>query len=378
MRFAARRSLMVIAGFFRTRTEVLPAIIFPFNSFRHYGRPYLRIKLKLVRWTYPSDLNPVGIPPVWRVRVVIDSAAVESEQIALRMLSWANKLSPFLWCTMRTPHQPLVNPSSWPPIDEKATDTTVPVRDSTVDDRIRDKPTNAISTQPERNSAAEVLAGQAGIPVHPPTRWTMTTIDQRHDVCVVNPAQSKRPASSRTPSGKRLDPVPAPRRASASLRLRLKPARRALGHVQGAWWPRSTVLTDELPTLLSALSRRYGRIASFGYHGPEWSGTTEHIEHQGGLVPTMATLENPHVVSLTVSEGGRLDLLVVPPYTNAEDAYQMITTAAAVANIATPTELLTEYVRKPGKCRDAQLAIQRWECEGGAQPADDVDTHRPR
>ena len=48
--------------------------------------------------------------------------------------------------------------------------------------------------------------------------------------------------------------------AIRGLRWRLKPAHRCSGSVHGAWWPRSTHLTAELPALLAALSPRLGRI----------------------------------------------------------------------------------------------------------------------
>src|SRR4029077_9694187 len=50
------------------------------------------------------------------------------------------------------------------------------------------------------------------------------------------------------------------RPAIGTLRMRLKPAHRSCGFVQGAWWPRSPELTSELPSLLAALSLRVGSI----------------------------------------------------------------------------------------------------------------------
>lgn len=47
--------------------------------------------------------------------------------------------------------------------------------------------------------------------------------------------------------------------AVADLRLRLNPAHRPCGSVQGAWWPRSHQLTAELSLLLDAVSPRLGR-----------------------------------------------------------------------------------------------------------------------
>src|SRR3954468_13068266 len=61
------------------------------------------------------------------------------------------------------------------------------------------------------------------------------------------------------------------RPAIGTLRLQLKPAHRSCGFVQGAWWPRSTELTGELPALLAALSLRVGSIDSVLYHESGWS-----------------------------------------------------------------------------------------------------------
>ena len=54
------------------------------------------------------------------------------------------------------------------------------------------------------------------------------------------------------------------RPAIGTLRLRLKPAHQTCGFVQGAWWPRSTLLAAELPSLLAALSLRFGTIDRVG------------------------------------------------------------------------------------------------------------------
>ncbi|WP_231983952.1 DUF5994 family protein [Mycobacterium sp. 852013-51886_SCH5428379] len=153
----------------------------------------------------------------------------------------------------------------------------------------------------------------------------------------------------------------------ATLRLRLKPGHRVCGHVQGGWWPRSEMLVGELPPLLDALARRYGRIASVSVHPHEWSAVPAHMElPEIGRVPVDATAETPHIITLTGPRMGRLDLLVVPPYTDAEEAYRIVTAAATATNVATPEELLGEHYRGEPAMFDAQLALSRWECEGGA------------
>ena len=52
------------------------------------------------------------------------------------------------------------------------------------------------------------------------------------------------------------------RSAIGYLRLRLKPAHRSCGFVQGAWWPRTDQLFTELPPLLAALAPRVGSVTT--------------------------------------------------------------------------------------------------------------------
>ena len=54
-------------------------------------------------------------------------------------------------------------------------------------------------------------------------------------------------------------------------RLRLKPKAPRTGYVDGAWWPWSDDLTNELPDLLAVLSVRLGRIERVMYNLGEWA-----------------------------------------------------------------------------------------------------------
>ena len=130
------------------------------------------------------------------------------------------------------------------------------------------------------------------------------------------------------------------RPAIGTLRMRLKPAHRSCGFVQGAWWPRSTELTSELPSLLAALSLRVGSIDSVLYHESDWSPAPLSIKHQGDQVIASAHQEWPNVVSVFGPRFGRLDLLVVPPYTEPTHAYTVVMTAASVNDASTPDQLL--------------------------------------
>lgn len=152
-----------------------------------------------------------------------------------------------------------------------------------------------------------------------------------------------------------------------SLRLRLKPAHRTCGFVQGAWWPQSSELGSELPSLLAALSLRVGSIDSVLYRESDWSPAPLSIKHQGEKVILSAHQEWPNVVSLFGPRLGRLDLLVVPPYTQPTDAYNTMTTAASVNDASTPDQLLG-ITRRGDNRLLSPIALQRWESDGGAQP----------
>jgi hypothetical protein len=100
--------------------------------------------------------------------------------------------------------------------------------------------------------------------------------------------------------------------AIRTLRMRLKPAHRSCGYVQGAWWPRSTELTAELPSLLTALSLRFGPIDGVLYHESDWSPAPLSITHDSREVDLEASQESRNVISLFGKQFGRLVLLVGP------------------------------------------------------------------
>jgi len=165
--------------------------------------------------------------------------------------------------------------------------------------------------------------------------------------------------------------APPRRSALGTLRMRLKPAHRSCGFVQGAWWPRSTELGSEIPSLLAALSLRFGSIDSVLYHENDWSPAPLSIKHQGDQVIVSAHQEWPNVISLFGPRFGRLDLLVVPPYTEPTHAYNVVTTAASVNDASTPDQLLGITRRAEDRLL-SPIAIERWEADGGALP------HTPR
>ncbi len=163
-----------------------------------------------------------------------------------------------------------------------------------------------------------------------------------------------------------VDIARAHRPTMSTLRLRLKPAHRSCGYVQGAWWPRSTRLAAELLPLLEALSLRFGVIDRVRYHQTGWSPTPPSIKHQDDDVILDATAESSNVITLFGKQFGKLALLVIPPYTDATDAHTAMTTAASVGDASTPGQLLALSQRSAKDYHHALIALHRWESEGGA------------
>jgi hypothetical protein len=79
----------------------------------------------------------------------------------------------------------------------------------------------------------------------------------------------------------------------------------------------------------------------------------------------LAITEN--VADASARRPGRLDLLVVPPYTEPAHAYNVVTTAASVDDASTPDQLLG-ITRRPDDRLLSPIALERWESDGGALP----------
>jgi hypothetical protein len=66
--------------------------------------------------------------------------------------------------------------------------------------------------------------------------------------------------------------------ACSGVRLELKRNIPDLAWVDGAWWPRTTDLTAELPPLLTALFDRVGTAAMVGYQLNAWNFAEPHLD----------------------------------------------------------------------------------------------------
>jgi hypothetical protein len=186
-------------------------------------------------------------------------------------------------------------------------------------------------------------------------------------------------ADSRTPKG-------TPRRAAgdaARVRLALidPPAERTT--LDGAWWPRTVSLGDELPGLVQELHRRGIRVTRVAYNPDSWEAAPRRLAADGRTIRLgWFRSIDPQLLDLTGdSQRGRLDLLVVPPDTPADVVEQAFTAATDRSNRATPTVLLAalhqagppaprprpavDRVAVGKAARAGAEATEVWDSEGG-------------
>ncbi|OJG04344.1 hypothetical protein BG618_04227 [Pseudonocardia autotrophica] len=135
-------------------------------------------------------------------------------------------------------------------------------------------------------------------------------------------------SDSRTPSPTR--PAAPPRPSAARVALKEDP--RPVGEVDGAWWPRSRVLVDELRELGAGVGDRLGPVTRVGYSLRTWSSVPRRTTTDGHLIRLGGFASTPPDVVDVFGVHGRLCLLVVPPETSDADARRCLDRASAAGN----------------------------------------------
>jgi hypothetical protein len=135
--------------------------------------------------------------------------------------------------------------------------------------------------------------------------------------------------------------------------------------VQGAWWPRTDQLLTELPSLLTALTRRLGQIDHVIFDEMYWMTPSLRMEFMGRSILLEGSAQSSTNTLTVIGEGfGKRVLLVVPPYTKPTRAYTAVMTASNPDDVSSPDELLGIGPREAEDRRLAVLAHQRWQSEG--------------
>jgi hypothetical protein len=131
---------------------------------------------------------------------------------------------------------------------------------------------------------------------------------------------------------------PSPRAVSfraSTARLALKPVSPSPRQVEldGAWWPRSRDLSDELPALADVLDPLWGRITRIAVNPRYWPVIPQRVFVNGHVVKVgwFTTELDPHKILLLSGTSGPWDLLVIPPEVSAPSAARLMTAASASA-----------------------------------------------
>ena len=154
-------------------------------------------------------------------------------------------------------------------------------------------------------------------------------------------------------------------------RLRLTGSRARAEHIDGAWWPGSKRLADELPELLAAVHDRLGPVVMVGYRRDGWTTTPPQVQVGGGRTVELLgfTSDEPPTVILIGEDGHHLTLQVVNPDTNERQAEQALEGSSTARSVADVARKLALHDGRNDAERDAE--ILRW-CEGAASQFDDA------
>ncbi|MDX8032075.1 DUF5994 family protein [Lentzea sp. BCCO 10_0856] len=127
-------------------------------------------------------------------------------------------------------------------------------------------------------------------------------------------------------------------RRDHALRLQMKPAGAARGHVAGGWWPWSDDPAAEFPALITALRAWVGPVNRVSYHLGTWGPVARKAPVGGRMVRFEGFHSiDPHNVVVIGADYRRVSLLVVPPGIPAGAARAALRSAAdrdSTANIA--------------------------------------------
>ena len=126
------------------------------------------------------------------------------------------------------------------------------------------------------------------------------------------------------------------------LRLALIEPRSPRTSLDGAWWPHTFDLSEELPALITELHTRGIRATRVAYNPASWDPAPRRLDADGRVVRLgwFRGLD-PHLLNLSGDLArGRVDLLVVPPGTSQSAAAAAFTSATGSDNRRTATEVL--------------------------------------
>ena len=154
------------------------------------------------------------------------------------------------------------------------------------------------------------------------------------------------------------------------LRLRLR-ANLGSGFVDGGWWPRSGDLSVELPPLLMAMWSAGHQVYRVTYDVASWDRSSRRMTVAGRRVKVDGYRSDTGTLSLVDLSGWkRIDLVVIPPVTDAQVAHRALALAGLDGDLHRAPEILHRAASKrPTRLsRDGCLEPPPgadWETDGG-------------
>jgi hypothetical protein len=138
-----------------------------------------------------------------------------------------------------------------------------------------------------------------------------------------------------------LFPSPATHLSEQPVRLVLTADPVTSDRLDGAWWPYSSDVTVELPSLLKAISERFGRMRAVMLNPHTWASSTQWVSW-GTRRARIGWYrhQDPNIAILLCENGNRIDLLVIPINTEPDSARAMIDLASSSGNMLTASDTL--------------------------------------
>jgi hypothetical protein len=102
----------------------------------------------------------------------------------------------------------------------------------------------------------------------------------------------------------------------------------------GAWWPRNRTLGDQLDDLFASWPPHAGRILRVLYSPPDWDDRPRSVAVAGRRVKTGSfPHDDTHQLQLSLGNGVRRAITVIPPATEARVAHEILTAVAADGSV---------------------------------------------
>ncbi|SEB81870.1 DUF5994 family protein [Streptomyces sp. TLI_105] len=132
---------------------------------------------------------------------------------------------------------------------------------------------------------------------------------------------------------------------TALLRLETTGSRQSI--LDGAWWPRSRDVEQEVPPLVTALIEHLGPVTRVGLDASAWNGIPARLIVDGRVVHLDSFPVGDDTVLITRGDNDHFALMVVPPNTTPEAARTAMARAVRADNVTQATEILLAELPHP-------------------------------